>query len=126
MRMTKDQVVAVGTRAIEARFPGATKGRTFAAFMIADGYWAISVQRGGRPLRFSGGDPVGEVRDRDGKVVSVLAGEIEAELLVDAWRRRRGALQIFERFVIAFALKKVGELRIDRAWQGGGEIVDFF
>jgi hypothetical protein len=47
MRMTKDQVVAVGTRAIEARFPGATKGRTFAAFMITDGYWTISVQRGG-------------------------------------------------------------------------------
>ena len=38
MRMTKDQVVAVGTRAIEARFPGATKGRTFVAFMITDRY----------------------------------------------------------------------------------------
>ena len=71
MRMTKDQVVAVGTRAIEGRFPGATKGRTFVAFMITDGHWAVSVQRGGRPRRFGGGNPVAEVRDRDGKVVNV-------------------------------------------------------
>jgi len=71
MRMTKDQVVAVGTRAIEARFPGATKGRTFAAFMITDGYWTISVQRDGWPRRLGGSDPVAEVRDRDGKVVNV-------------------------------------------------------
>ena len=33
---------------------------------------------------------------------------------------------MFKGFVVTFALKKVGELRIDRAWQGGGEIVDFF
>ena len=70
MRMTKDQVVAVGTRAIEARFPGATKGRTLAPFMITDGYWQsrsnVAVGRAG-----GGGDPVAEVRDRDGKVVNV-------------------------------------------------------
>jgi len=30
MRMTKDEVVAIGKRAIEARFPGVTQGRAFA------------------------------------------------------------------------------------------------
>jgi hypothetical protein len=33
---------------------------------------------------------------------------------------------MFERFVIAFALKKVGELRIDRLGKRPGEVVDLF
>ena len=36
MRITKDEVVAIGKRAIEARFLGVTQGRAFAAFMLTD------------------------------------------------------------------------------------------
>ena len=35
-------------------------------------------------------------------------------------------LQKLQRFVVTFALKKVGELRINGFWQRGGEIVDLF
>ena len=69
--MTKQEVVAIGKQAIEARFPGSTKGHTFGAFIITDGYWAVFIPHQDRPNPLGGGQPVAEVRDRDGKVVKV-------------------------------------------------------
>ena len=40
--------------------------------------------------------------------------------------RRSAALQEFEGFIVAFALEKVGELRIDRFRQRGDKIVELF
>jgi hypothetical protein len=70
-RMSELEVVAVGKRAIEARFPGTTKNRTFGAFIITDGYWAVFSPHPGQTNPLKRGEPVAEVRDSDGKAVSV-------------------------------------------------------
>jgi hypothetical protein len=70
-RMSKLEVVAIGKRAIEARFPGATKNRTFDAFVITDGYWAVFSPHPGQPNPLKRGEPVADVRDSDGKVGNV-------------------------------------------------------
>jgi hypothetical protein len=70
-RMSEPEVIAVGKRAIEARFPGATKNRIFGAFIITDGYWAVFSPHRDQPNPLKRGEPIAEVRDSDGKVVNV-------------------------------------------------------
>jgi hypothetical protein len=69
--MSEHDVAAIGKRAIEARFPGSTKGRSFGAFRITDGYWAVFSPHADQANPLRRGEPVAEVRDSDGKVVSV-------------------------------------------------------
>jgi hypothetical protein len=61
-RMSKLEVVAIGKRAIEARFPGATKNRTFDAVVITDGYWAVFSSHPGQPNPLKRGEPVADVK----------------------------------------------------------------
>src|SRR6266480_4586031 len=70
-RMTKQQVIAVGQPAIEARFPGATKDHRLVAHIITDGYWTVFFLHPGQPDRPRRGEPIAHVRDSDGKVVDV-------------------------------------------------------
>jgi hypothetical protein len=71
MRMTKEQVLAVALPAIEARFPGTTKHRSFHAYVERPGIWGVYVPHPDRPNIRDTGDPSTEVRDRDGKVLKV-------------------------------------------------------
>ena len=69
--MTKQEAIAVAVRAIEARFPGATKNRSFDA-TFQDGVWGVSGVIPNRPPGLLGGGmPTAEIRDRDGAVLKV-------------------------------------------------------
>jgi|SRR5437762_3171313 len=71
-RMTKQEVIAVASRAIEGRFPwAAAKHYHYDAFLQADGIWGVYVPRPDQPGLRGGGDPNAEVRDHDGKVLKV-------------------------------------------------------
>lgn len=70
--MTKQEVIAVARRAIEARFPwAAAKHYHYDAVLQGDGIWGVGVPHPDRPGLRGGGDPNAEVRDRDGKVLKV-------------------------------------------------------
>lgn len=69
-RMTKEEVITIARRAIEARFPWtADKHYHYYAIFHPDGIWGVGVPH--KPSRVGGGDPIAEVRDSDGKVMNV-------------------------------------------------------
>src|SRR5437870_11537119 len=69
--MTKQEAITLAVRAIEARFPGATKNWSFDA-NFQDGVWGVSGIIPNRPPRLLGGGmPTAEIRDRDGSVLKV-------------------------------------------------------
>jgi hypothetical protein len=71
-RMTKQEVIAVARRAIEARFPwAASKHYQYDAFLYSDGTWGVYVPHPNQPDLLGGGGPNAKVRDRDGKVLKV-------------------------------------------------------
>jgi hypothetical protein len=73
--MSKQQVIALAKREIEARFPWtAAKHYRYDASLDANGTWGVYVPHPHKPglnLDLGGGDPNAEVRDRDGKVLKV-------------------------------------------------------
>ena len=69
--MTKQEAIAVGMQAIEARFPGATKNWSFDA-TFDDGVWGVAGILPHRPPGLRGGGmPTAEIRDKDGAVLKV-------------------------------------------------------
>jgi hypothetical protein len=69
--MTKGEAIAVAVRAIEARFPGATKNWSFDA-TFQDGVWDVAGVIPNRPpTLLGGGMPTAEIRDKDGAVLKV-------------------------------------------------------
>jgi hypothetical protein len=70
-RMTKEEAIAAGIKAIEARFPGATKKWSFDA-TFQDGIWGIGGIFPNRPAGLCGGGmPIAEIRDKDGASLNV-------------------------------------------------------
>ena len=69
--MTKGEAIAVAVRAIEARFPGATKNWSFDAMLQGDVWDVASVIPNRPPKLLGGGMPTVEIRDRDGAVLKV-------------------------------------------------------
>jgi hypothetical protein len=71
-RMTEREVVAVGMRAIAAKFRWSVgKHYPYAAYYRSDGTWRVGVPHLDDPHLLGGGEPNAEVRDRDGKVLKV-------------------------------------------------------
>jgi hypothetical protein len=70
-RMSKQLVIAIAGRAIEARFPGATAGQSLDATIRPHGIWGVFVAHRDHSGLRGGGEPNAEIRDSDGKVLRV-------------------------------------------------------
>ena len=69
--MTKERAISVAIRAIEQKYPGATKGWSFNA-EFHHGLWGVAgVIPNRSPGLLGGGMPGAEIRDKNEKVINV-------------------------------------------------------